>query len=242
MHISAFIRPIVILEHSASIHSTECDSNSTTITVTFKHRAAWATAVQDWKKNPTFLLVAFVDSCGLRRESGERSVHKVHSIAVSASELQVICQMVELSLTEAIHPDREVTINVNTFDVHEPPISLPSSGYVRRQDGGTPSDAEGSSPTPERTPDSSMGSNAQNLTSTAGSDLTLDQLILSDMDVNDDEEYIPEPELENFFWTSQLFPPFDDDDTAINARDKCKDAPFWRPDLIIVNCIILPVR
>ncbi|KAJ7486733.1 hypothetical protein FB451DRAFT_994498, partial [Mycena latifolia] len=117
VHISAFIHPVVILEHSVYVKSTECDSNSRTITVSFKDRWKWAMAIEDWRRNPKFLLVAFVDSCGMGRESGERSVHLVQNFTVSAAQLQVVCQMVELSLTEAIHPERDVTIHVDTFDV-----------------------------------------------------------------------------------------------------------------------------
>ncbi|KAJ7896854.1 hypothetical protein B0H13DRAFT_1521322, partial [Mycena leptocephala] len=117
VHISAFIHPVVVLEHSSYVTSTSCDSNSGTITVSFKDHSKWAMAVEDWRQNPKFLLVAFVDSCGLGRESGERSVHLVQNFTVSAARLQIICQMVELSLTEAIHPERDVAIHVDTFDV-----------------------------------------------------------------------------------------------------------------------------
>ncbi|KAJ7464057.1 hypothetical protein FB451DRAFT_995015, partial [Mycena latifolia] len=120
VHISAFIHPAVILEHSAYVKSTGCHSNSSTIAIAFTHHSAWVTAVNDWTQHPKFLLVAFVDSCGLGRESGERSVHLVQNVTVSEATLEIIGKMVELPLSGAIHPDRDVTIHIDTFDVHDP--------------------------------------------------------------------------------------------------------------------------
>ncbi|KAJ7089554.1 hypothetical protein C8R44DRAFT_548794, partial [Mycena epipterygia] len=117
VHISGFIHPAVILEHSAHVNSAECGYDAGTITVSFKNHAVWTMAVKDWRQHPHFLLVAFVDSCGLGRESGERSVHLVQNFTTSAAKLEITAQMQELSLTGAIHPDREVTIHVDTFDV-----------------------------------------------------------------------------------------------------------------------------
>ncbi|KAF7362232.1 hypothetical protein MVEN_00569400 [Mycena venus] len=117
--------------HSASVKSTECDSTSSTITVTFTTHAAWAMAVENWKQHPKFLLVAFADSCGGGRESGERSAHFLRHITVSAAKLQVVGQMEELTLTDAIHPDRDVTIDMDTFKAHDRATQR-SSGPARR--------------------------------------------------------------------------------------------------------------
>ncbi|KAJ6506174.1 hypothetical protein C8R47DRAFT_110516, partial [Mycena vitilis] len=134
VHVSAFIHPTIILEHSAYVKSTGCHANSSTITVGFTRRSAWATAVQDWTKHPQFLLVAFADSCGLGRQSGERSVHLVQNFTASEMTLEIVGTMLEIPLSEAIHPDRDVTIDIDTFDVHDsqPSFPLPSSSRVRR--------------------------------------------------------------------------------------------------------------
>ncbi|KAJ7196672.1 hypothetical protein GGX14DRAFT_320589, partial [Mycena pura] len=118
VHVSGFRHPAVILEHSASVFSTNCDAGRSTITIAFKQRPAWETAVQDWQRHPKFMLVAFADSCGLGRESGERSVHLVHNITVISKTLEIIGHMEEVTLTDAIHPNKEVAIDLDTFDVH----------------------------------------------------------------------------------------------------------------------------
>jgi hypothetical protein len=133
VHISSFIHPAVVLEHSAFVKSTECNADSSTITVSFNTHAAWATAVEDWKQHSKFLLVAFADSCGRGRESGERSAHVLHNITTSAAKLQIVGQMVELPLIEVIHPDRKVEINMDTFDRGS--TNQPPSVRIRRQDG-----------------------------------------------------------------------------------------------------------
>ncbi|KAJ7062453.1 hypothetical protein B0H15DRAFT_743192, partial [Mycena belliarum] len=109
VHISAFIHPTVILEHSAFVKSTGCHPDHNTISVQFTHHSAWVTAVEDWTQHTKFLLVAFVDSCGLGRESGERSTHLVQNVTVSEATLEIIGTMVDLPLSESIHPDRDVT-------------------------------------------------------------------------------------------------------------------------------------
>ncbi|KAJ7210061.1 hypothetical protein GGX14DRAFT_320225, partial [Mycena pura] len=120
VHVSGFTHPALILEHSTYVISTRCDEGLSTITVGFQNRTAWNMTLDAWKQHPKFLIIAFADSCGLGRQSGERSVHLVHNITSVWSQLEIVCQMSELSLTEAIHPDRQVAIDVDTFDVHDP--------------------------------------------------------------------------------------------------------------------------
>ncbi|KAJ7619846.1 hypothetical protein DFH06DRAFT_1341928 [Mycena polygramma] len=68
VHVSAFIHPAIILEHSAYVKSTGCHANTSTITVGFTHhRSAWATAVQDWTKHEQFLLSSFVSTADFFR-------------------------------------------------------------------------------------------------------------------------------------------------------------------------------
>ncbi|KAJ7199984.1 hypothetical protein GGX14DRAFT_316500, partial [Mycena pura] len=120
VHVSGFTHPALILEHSTYVTSTRCDAVLSTITVGFQTRASWKIAIDAWKRHRKFLIIAFADSCGLGLQSGERSVHLVHNITSVWSQMEIICQMSELSLTESIHPDREVTIDADTFDVHDP--------------------------------------------------------------------------------------------------------------------------
>ncbi|KAJ7662867.1 hypothetical protein B0H17DRAFT_1144243 [Mycena rosella] len=60
------------------------------------------------------------DSCGSGHNSGERSVHLVHRIVISSKRLDIVGYMSTRALPDAIHPHREVFIDVNTFDVHDP--------------------------------------------------------------------------------------------------------------------------
>ncbi|KAJ7670377.1 hypothetical protein B0H17DRAFT_864334, partial [Mycena rosella] len=116
VQISGFVHPAVALEHSAHVLSTVCDPAHGTLTVAFKNHAAWAHALAHWEQHPRLLLVVFADTCGLGRESGERSVHLVHNLATDVRTLEIHCTMTEMSLTDAIHPDREVDIDVSTFE------------------------------------------------------------------------------------------------------------------------------
>ncbi|KAF7356145.1 Apple protein [Mycena venus] len=138
VYVSGFTHPALILEHSAHVISTRCDVTSSAITVGFRDRAVWSRTVDAWKQHPKFLIVAFADSCGMGRESGERSVHLVHNFTSVWSRMEIVCQMSELSLTDAIHPDRPVTIQVDTFDVHDTDAHPIFPAYTRRTDG--PSD------------------------------------------------------------------------------------------------------
>ncbi|KAJ7281003.1 hypothetical protein C8J57DRAFT_1024050, partial [Mycena rebaudengoi] len=116
MHISGFIHPAVSLEHSMHILSTVCDDTHGTLTVTFANHAAWAHAFAHWEQHPRLLLVAFEDTCGKGRESGERSVHLVQNLTSSSRTLEIRCKMTEIPITAAIHPDREVDLKVTTFE------------------------------------------------------------------------------------------------------------------------------
>ncbi|KAJ7502686.1 hypothetical protein B0H11DRAFT_1669566, partial [Mycena galericulata] len=125
VHISGFLHPAVALEHSAHIIATTCDSNTSTITIAFRNRDSWALAIEDWKAHPNLFLVAFSDSCGRGRESGERSVHLVkNNMTSSWGKMEITFQMTEVPLQDAIHPDRDVEIVIDTFDVHDPRPSL----------------------------------------------------------------------------------------------------------------------
>ncbi|KAJ7161894.1 hypothetical protein C8R43DRAFT_316101 [Mycena crocata] len=137
VHVSGFRHPAVLLEHSIYVASTQCETDPSTITVAFKHRPAWEMALKDWQQHPKFMLVAFEDSCGLGRESGERSVHLVHNITAISNTLEIIGHMSELSLTDAIHPDREVAIDVDTYDVHNTSAPFAPSHLTRRDNGDT---------------------------------------------------------------------------------------------------------
>ncbi|KAJ6528226.1 hypothetical protein DFH09DRAFT_1094483 [Mycena vulgaris] len=119
VHVSGFIHPAVLLEYSVHIVSTTCDSNASTITIAFTHRDAWTLAIDDWKTHPNLFLVAFADSCGRGRESGERS-------------MEIEFQMTETPLHAAIHLDRGVEMVVDTFDVHDPRPSIITSRICRR--------------------------------------------------------------------------------------------------------------
>ncbi|KAJ7208656.1 hypothetical protein GGX14DRAFT_322923, partial [Mycena pura] len=118
VHVSGFTHPALILEHSAYVRSTRC--NATSIIVAFQTRAALDMALDAWNQHQEFLIIAFADSCGLGRQSGERSVHLVQNITAVRSQMEIVCQMSELPLAEAIHPDHKVTIDADTFDVHIP--------------------------------------------------------------------------------------------------------------------------
>ncbi|KAJ7131838.1 hypothetical protein C8R43DRAFT_852284, partial [Mycena crocata] len=120
VHVSAFIHPALMLEHSAYVVSARCDPTTSTITIGFKHRTAWSAALAAWKQHPKFLILAFVDTCGLGRESGERSVHVVHNITTIFNKLEIVCAMSELTLADAIHPDLPVALHVGTIEVHDP--------------------------------------------------------------------------------------------------------------------------
>ncbi|KAF7342514.1 hypothetical protein MVEN_01841500 [Mycena venus] len=149
VHISGFTHPALLLEHSAHVVSTRCDAVSSTITVGFRARSAWNMALAAWKKHPKFFILAFEDSCGLGRESGERSVHLVHNMTSVWNRMEIICKMSELSLTEAIHPDRPVTIHADTFDVHDPEPPPTSSVVVRRAGEDETSDPSANPPPPD---------------------------------------------------------------------------------------------
>ncbi|KAJ7690248.1 hypothetical protein B0H17DRAFT_593669 [Mycena rosella] len=134
------IHPVVVLEHSSSVISTKCDYDTTTITVAFKDRSTWTMAVEDWKRHAQFLIVAFVDSCGLGRDSRERSFHVARNIRISSPKLEIIGDMEDLSLTDAIHPDCVVTIHIDSFDVQNPAAPPPSARMRRQNDGGDTTD------------------------------------------------------------------------------------------------------
>ncbi|KAJ7794781.1 hypothetical protein B0H14DRAFT_119640 [Mycena olivaceomarginata] len=137
VHVSEFIHPAVALEHSAHIVETICHSNVSTITVQFRNRDAWAIAKEDWKTHPNAFLVAFSDSCGLGRESGERSIHRVRNMTASWGKMEIAFEMTETPLKDAIHPDRDVEIVINTFEVHDPRPSVPNDrSRLRRRAGG----------------------------------------------------------------------------------------------------------
>jgi hypothetical protein len=208
-------------------------------------------AVEDWRQNPKFLLVAFVDSCGLGRESGERSVHLVQNFTVSAARLQIICQMVELSLTEAIHPERDVAIHVDTFDVHDTIIPVPSVPHLRRQDNETSMNDEAgrlppsTPPTPLSGGDDAGHANPpidgapveSSIPSNYSAPLTDSQVTQlleywsepedpdPDSAGDDQVEYIPQDQLGDPFWTSEYLPLPASDPDAVNAMPvKGRDA------------------
>ncbi|KAF7366201.1 hypothetical protein MVEN_00497200 [Mycena venus] len=139
VYISGFHYPSVALEHSVHVESTFCDASAETITVTFSNHDAWAYAVANWRQHPIFYLVAFADTCGAGRESGERSVHLVTRIVPSEPNLEIACEMEETSLEDAIHPAREVSIDVDTFDVHRryPGPNPPSAPYIQTSSAAT---------------------------------------------------------------------------------------------------------
>ncbi|KAF7345237.1 hypothetical protein MSAN_01900300 [Mycena sanguinolenta] len=139
VHVSQFLHPAVALEHSAHISGTTCDADNGTITITFKNLDALKLAYNDWKEHPTVLLVAFADSCGLGRDSSERSLHLGRNITTSWAKWQITFQMVEVPLHDTIHPDHDVEIVIDTFDVHDPRPSTNLSRIRRRnatQSGG----------------------------------------------------------------------------------------------------------
>ncbi|KAF7345240.1 hypothetical protein MSAN_01900600 [Mycena sanguinolenta] len=131
VHVSQFLHPVVVLEHSAHISGTTCDADTSTITIAFKNRDAWKLAYNDWKEHPTVLLVAFADSCGLGRDSSERSLHLGRNMTTSWTKMQITFEMVEVPLHDAIHPEYDVEVVIDTFDVHDPrpPMGL---SHIRR--------------------------------------------------------------------------------------------------------------
>ncbi|KAJ6548606.1 hypothetical protein B0H19DRAFT_1161426 [Mycena capillaripes] len=231
VNISAFIHPVVVLEHSASVISVKCEYDTTTITVAFKDRFTWSMAVEDWKRHNQFLIVAFVDSCGLGRDPRERSVHAVKNIRASAQKLEIIGDMDDLLLSDAIHPDHVVTIDIDAFDIHSSAAPLHST-HLRRQEADA--DTNGGQSSPE-----SSGSNDPSTTtqdSTASS--LLDLLKMDEADT----DYIPSNQIEDDYWFDRLLPTspdaIGDTDTQRNSKRNCIDRAPWGPFGILIGCIM----
>ncbi|KAJ7436892.1 hypothetical protein B0H11DRAFT_636248 [Mycena galericulata] len=234
VHISGFIHPVVVLEHSASVISAKCDYETTTITVAFKDHSTWAMAVEDWKRHPQFLIVAFVDSCGLDRDPRERSVHIVKNIRISAPKLEIIGDMEDLALADAIHPDLVVTIDIDAFDLHNPAGPRPSA-HIRRQD------TNGSDPS-ERPPNNMAGSGSTDSDGVQSSSTKLSLLDLLKIDESD-TDYIPSDQIEDDYWLSLLLPVSEDaihetDMQSYRKRKNCIDRAGWGPFAILVSCVV----
>ncbi|KAJ7854066.1 hypothetical protein B0H14DRAFT_772762 [Mycena olivaceomarginata] len=223
VQVSGFIHPVILLEHSAHVTSTQCDATTSTITVTFGLRSVWAAALEDWKQHEKFLLIAYEDSCGLGRSSGERSVHLVHNFTSISDKMQIVAHMSEVPMTDAIHPDREVFIQVTTFDKHDTAPPTPSSAQIIRrspQDGGSP---------PQNSPPDANDE---------------DYEVFAAMFRGDPpDDYISAEDLADGTFDGTLVPGADSLGLrALEARGRCLNSlKSFNPFAILTNCFALPI-
>ncbi|KAJ7092969.1 hypothetical protein B0H15DRAFT_972734 [Mycena belliarum] len=252
VHISEFMHPAVALEHSAHIVETICDSNASTITVQFRNRDAWAVAKDDWKTHPSAFLLAFSDSCGLGRESSERSIHRVRNMTTSWGKMEITFDMTETPLKDAIHPDRDVEIVINTFEVHDPrPGAAQSIGEQQSDDTDDSLVDDYTAPSGDDDDDSDI------YASIYDSDGHIDYEVIAQLsqswystsnldgtvDVSAYEHFDPD---DGFDEIDQDIPGFDPlevlystDKSNVGRRGGCKLS--WNPFAMLRNCILLPV-
>ncbi|KAJ7670952.1 hypothetical protein B0H17DRAFT_1141696 [Mycena rosella] len=243
VHITEFNHPAIVLEHSAYVESTECDSNSSTITVSFKRRAAWEMARRDDTGATT-------DSSGAADDgtSGTPNGNDGDSAGVTGT------------------PSKTTTGGtVNDGSSGRPTTS--SGAQNAGSTGTTDTDGnDGSSVPMERITafkpslawtKSSWGLSAVNDTAFNGvSDFSgLDDNRTTDAEAEalweswwsyeaaEDAKmgYIPQDELGDAFWDAQLAPEPDDspENGTVIARGEC--ALTWKPWEIIKNCVLLPL-
>ncbi|KAF7335094.1 hypothetical protein MVEN_02260000 [Mycena venus] len=244
VEVSSFYYPAVLLEHSGYVSSTTCDPDGETITIQFTRRGAWRTALQAWTKHSKFLLLAFADSCGAGRESGERSVHLVHNVTSNWNRMEIVCQMTEMGLREAIHPEREIDIiayNIaGVLPGHAPHSNHPSDGIRQREDSKSTYDNETSSDDTVTAPNATLTAEEMKKSYDAmfDAEMKIDDSIGYFEDLSDgisDDSQLPDYEIE------QLFPSATNETIVVyfHRRGSCRFS--LNPFRMLFNCIILPI-
>lgn len=115
MEVSGYSYPAVSLERSMFITSVSCNAASKIMTVAFKDHESWSVAAKDWRTHNQFLAITFVDGCGDGPVSAQRSFHLVSRISTSEQNLRIICYMNTIPLEQAIHPEQQFRLHVETY-------------------------------------------------------------------------------------------------------------------------------
>ncbi|KAK7038715.1 hypothetical protein VNI00_010599 [Paramarasmius palmivorus] len=131
VHVGGFNAPAVNLENSDHIYSVKCDKNN--MVVKFNNNEAWDTAAKEWSTPSELVMITFRRECGGGLESGERSYHLVSGMEAQKEKRQISFAMSTISFEEAVHPQKDVTIDIAGYQVD--PTSNSQHRHLSHRDG-----------------------------------------------------------------------------------------------------------
>lgn len=113
VRVPQLVFPAVQLQVSSAIQRVTCTTNSAEIQ--FSNQAAYATALEDWSKAGTFILVAYGEGCGSGHAAGEQDYLVVTSVTGDAST--TITAVIRITDFEgAVGRETVVTVDIGIFN------------------------------------------------------------------------------------------------------------------------------
>ncbi|KAK7038733.1 hypothetical protein VNI00_010618 [Paramarasmius palmivorus] len=136
MHVGGFNAPAVNLENSDRVISVKCENDR--MVIRFSDDEARDTAVREWSTPSQLIMITYHNECGEGMGSGQRSYHLVSGMTPGKDEHQILFEMSTVPFEEAVHPHKDITIDVTGYQV-DPNSNARPIHLSRRGDKPDPS-------------------------------------------------------------------------------------------------------